>query len=135
VLIWLSSAQVAKVGESLSLRPGNLFLITFQPSPPSHRTSSYSSFPFPPRWCSPPMPSPQNHTSLGPQVSPGLGASPLTEPRPSSPLLYMCRWLWTSLCMLLGLTAQSLGALGFPVYLRLFIYLWCCSPLHLQFFP
>jgi hypothetical protein len=38
----------------------------------------------------------------GPQVSQGLGASSLTEARPSSPLMYMCLWSQTSLCCLVG---------------------------------
>ena len=40
--------------------------------------------------------------SLGPPVSWGLGASSLTEPRPSSPLLYMCWGPHISCCMLPG---------------------------------
>ena len=39
--------------------------------------------------------------TLGPQVSPGLGASSLTEARPGSPLLYMCQGPHISWCMLL----------------------------------
>jgi hypothetical protein len=49
---------------------------------------------------------------LGPQASPGLGASFLTEARPGSPLLYICRvphicWFmlpgwWLSVCEISG---------------------------------
>jgi hypothetical protein len=35
-------------------------------------------------------------------ISPGLGASSLTETRPGSPLLYMCQGPWTRECMMPG---------------------------------
>ena len=66
----------------------------YPPAPhgvPSDCSLSYSSTPVSKRMSQPPslLPSRSPH-SLGPQVSPGLCASSLTEARPGSPLLSIC---------------------------------------------
>jgi hypothetical protein len=57
-------------------------------------------------------PSPKSHcirplNSLGPTVSRGLGVSSLTEPRNSSPLLFICWEPHISWCMLPGWWSMS----------------------------
>jgi hypothetical protein len=55
------------------------------------------------RMSPPPTPYPTKPLNcMGPPVSWGLGASSLTEPRPGSPLLYMCSGPHISWCMLPG---------------------------------
>jgi hypothetical protein len=72
------------------------------PSPPSHNSSTRSSSNLPWRGGSPLCPPTRHLSSLGPQVSQGLGASSPTEARPDSPLLYMCQGPWLSPCILPG---------------------------------
>lgn len=75
--------------------PFNLFLqsrLDPHPGTLSNCSTSHTSSPLPmfSRGCPHPPP---HHTSLslGPQVFWGLGASSPTEPRPGSPLLFMCQ--------------------------------------------
>jgi hypothetical protein len=81
--------------------------VTAHPLLPSHSSSSHSFSSLSLRRCPPP---PRPPPSLGPQVSPGLGASSPTEARPVGPLLHMCVGamrlgghfsILSSLCMLL----------------------------------
>ena len=67
------------------------------PGSPSNSHSFHSFSALSPSGCSPSRGIP---TSLGPQVSWGLGASSPTEVSPSSPLLYMCWGYCTRPCML-----------------------------------
>ena len=70
-------------------------------SPSSPRGCLQSSNPSPPVQPSNPYSTRPPH-SLGSQVSWVLGASPFTEARPGSPLLYMCCGPHMSWCMLPG---------------------------------
>jgi hypothetical protein len=62
--------------------------------------------------------------SLGPQASQGLGASCLTEARPSNLLWYMCQGPSEQLVYAAWLVAQCLRDLGGPGWLRLLVFLW-----------
>jgi hypothetical protein len=83
----------------------NYFFFTVPPhGPPSHSSSSHSSSALSSRGCSHThthtlLPARPSH-ALGPQVSPMLGSSTLTEARSSSPLLCICQGPQISSCML-----------------------------------
>jgi hypothetical protein len=87
-----------------------VFVFTLQILSPSWSTVWLFPHPIPPsytlspRWC--PHPTTTHPTkpihSLGPPFSWGLGASSLTDTKPSSPLLYMCWGPHISGCMLPG---------------------------------
>lgn len=96
----------------------------YPPAPhgvPSDCSLSYSSTPVSKRMSQPPslLPSRSPH-SLGPQVSPGLCASSLTEVKPGSLLPYVC-WL-PPVCCLDGDSVQEL--LGVLTQLSLLVFLW-----------
>jgi hypothetical protein len=79
------------------------------PIPPPHTPVST-------RMCLPPTPmKPDPLNSLWPPVPWGLGASSLAEPRPSSPLLYMCRGPCISWCTLPGWWSSVGEILGVQV--------------------
>ena len=92
-------------------------------SPSSPRGCPQSSNPSPPVQPSNPYSTRPPH-SLGSQVSWVLGASPFTEARPGSPLLYMCQGASYQLVYAAWLVTQCLRDLGGPGQLRLLIFPW-----------
>lgn len=68
-------------------------------------------------------------SSLGCQVSKGLGASCSPEAREGNLLLHMCQRPWNNPCMHFGWWLQFWELPGVWVSEHFLIILWCCHPL------